>query len=140
MGLESLVQMKKVKMEKKIVLPTLRIPVRVKPNYVIYYELVMGVIDILEDTERSPDGSIEGWVTLTSDMDWTLVDTYLFRVESLVPPKIFLSRTRWIYIDDHWEALFTDVYSNIDDATSTCYCYTPNERDCTCGAKIGEDD
>jgi len=130
-----------VKIEKKIILPSLKFPVKLRGYYAIYFELIKGNIKIVDDTRRTYDGNIEGWATIIAETEGTVVDIYQYRVESMVfPSKLISSRTRWIYRNGHWEAAFTHTFNNIHGRRETCYCYSSNIDECNCNFVRDEED
>jgi hypothetical protein len=129
-----------VKIEKDIYMPVLRIPVKLKGYFVIYFELIRGNIEITYDTKRTYDGNIEGWASITTK-ESAVVDIYLYRLESMLfPPRFFSSRTRWKYNGGRWEAVFTHVFSNMREKREICYCYSSDTDECNCSFAREEED
>jgi len=137
--------------DKRIVTPVLRIPVKLMGSYTLYYTPVkvqggLGTEDDIRVAPRSPvipsasDLVITGVIKIKG-REGDIVDVYQVRSEEIVfPPRFFSSRTRWIFKNGLWTAVFTHVFSNVNGITDVCYCYTPDIHECDCRVETGKED
>ncbi|MCI4409762.1 MAG: hypothetical protein JHC26_11775 [Thermofilum sp.] len=140
-----------IRIDKRITTPVLNVPVKLFGYYTLYYAQVKvnGDLETEDDirvTPRSPvilsasDLKITGVIKIKGK-EGDIIDVYQVRSEEMLfPPQFFSSRTRWVFENGLWRAIFTQVSSNINGVTDVCYCYSPDIRECSCGAETGEEE
>ena len=133
---------KLVRIEKRIVTPVLKVPVKLLGCYTLYY----APVKVKDDLEIEDDVRVDRMSRITGLLkikgkEGDVIDVYQVKSEEMLfPPRFFSSRTRWIFKDGLWTAIFTQVFSNTDGVTNVCYCYSSNTDECNCGAETGEED
>jgi hypothetical protein len=140
-----------IRIDKRIATPVLWIPVKLMGFYTLYYApvKVQGDLEAEYETRTAPrtpatlsasDLAVTGVVKIRGK-EGDVVDVYQVRGdEMLFPPRFFSSRTRWIYRNGLWTAVFTLVSSNMNGFTDVCYCYSSNIDECECGLETVEED